>query len=373
MKYAKQKTKQKKFFKFSKNDLIKSFFIIFFFVVFAFLLINYDVLNFYCNGFSSVFASDLQVYFLDVGQASATLVILPGREAMVIDTGGGSTEDDFVSDIQFLLSKNGISEIDYLLLTHPDEDHTGGTVKLLEKFQVNKIYRPKVMSTSDDEIHNSFGYKTVTTNVYAKTITQIYSEPNAEVVFVEDEIISFGADTAMQIFSCEKDSYSSTNSYSPYIYLSHNSHSFLFTGDATTVRDEEFVDMLESKSWQMQIDFLQVAHHGSYYNTSEFFLEAISPRYAFVSAGEEGYPDSDVLERLKNVEVEEVFVTKESGMLAVGVEEDFYIRTLSDSLDLPFILVAFCCVCFAWLKFIVDRNFKLNRFVFMLKRRKFSV
>ena len=221
------------------------------------MMTNFADLNVYYNGFAKIFGSDLQVYFLDVGQASATLVIFPNDDVMVIDTGGGKTEDKFAAQVKRFLKQNGIKEIDMLLLTHPDEDHIGGAVKLLETFQVNKIYRPKVMSTSDSEIENVFGYKTVTTNVYAEVVTEIYQEPNAEVVFVEDEIISVGQNTTMQIFSCQRQTYSSSNAYCPYIHLLHNGFSFLFTGDATLARETEFLEQLEQLNMTLCIDFLR--------------------------------------------------------------------------------------------------------------------
>ncbi len=365
-----RRTKEKKI-NISRNDIVVSFFLILLFGVFLFMMTNFADLNAYYNGFAKIFGSDLQVYFLDVGQASATLVIFPNDDAMIIDTGSGKTEGKFAAEVKRILKQNGIKEIDMLLLTHPDEDHIGGAVKLLETFQVNKIYRPKVMSTSNSEIENVFGYKTVTTNVYAEVVTEIYQEPNAEVVFVEDEILSFGQNTTIQIFSCQRHTYSSSNAYSPYIYLLHNGFSFLFTGDATLAREVEFLDCLEQLNMTLGVDFLQIAHHGSKHNTSLSFVQKISPRFAFVSAGDKDYPNEEVVGILETAQVEDVFVTKQLGTIAVGVSEDFSIKTVDKSLDLPFILVAFCCVCFAWLKFIIDRNKRLNVFAYAV-RLKFS-
>lgn len=123
----------------SKNVIIKAFFLVLSLVIFVFCLANQNAINFAYNGFNKIFASELQVYFFDVGQANASLILFPNGISMVVDAGSGKTDKNFVGELSFVMKKNNVDEIDILLLSHPDEDHIGGAILLLQTFQVNKF------------------------------------------------------------------------------------------------------------------------------------------------------------------------------------------------------------------------------------------
>lgn len=333
--------------KIDKNVLLKTFFLILLSILLIFFLINHTYLQFLANGFNQIAKADLQVYFFDVGQASSSLIIFPNDCSMLIDTGSKDSRNELLSQLDVALSENGLKKIDFLLLTHSDADHTGGVKSVLDKYQVDNIYRPKL--TSDSSLENEIDFKRVETLTYAEAISSIMSEPNCEVSCVEKRFIDFG-DAFVSIYPGEKEKYSETNAYSPFVTVSFENKTFLFTGDVTQEREEEFLDDIEMLN--LQIDFLSVSHHGSKYSSSERFLEAISPKYSFVSAGDKTHPSNEVLHRLKGVGVEEVFCTKTQGMLAVGIfdDGDFKIKTETNYIDLPFIIVLLFCGCFAVLK-----------------------
>src|SRR5205085_434805 len=76
----------------------------------------------------------LEVTFLDVGQGDSIVVSTPGNHTLVVDTGRSSGDDDAGRSIvlPFLRSK-GLNSIDAMLLTHPDDDHIGGAISILER------------------------------------------------------------------------------------------------------------------------------------------------------------------------------------------------------------------------------------------------
>ena len=76
-------------------------------------------------------AKDMNVYFIDVGQGDSIL-IKSENKTMLIDSGPSSAGDDL---IEFLKSKN-VKKIDYLVATHPDADHIGSMVEVLDNFKV---------------------------------------------------------------------------------------------------------------------------------------------------------------------------------------------------------------------------------------------
>jgi hypothetical protein len=80
------------------------------------------------------FAADksAQFYFVDVGHGNATFVISPSGETMLIDVGTSRTTDRVADFMQ----QNGIKKIDYLVITHFEEDHMGGAAALAEKVPI---------------------------------------------------------------------------------------------------------------------------------------------------------------------------------------------------------------------------------------------
>lgn len=355
-------TKWRKNFKFDIRVWMNIFISGIFVAIFCLIYLNQMPLNFYANGFYQLFKDELQVYYLDVGQASASLIIFPTGSTMIIDTGSQSSEEQFMESVDFILSKNSIKEIDYLILTHSDEDHVGGTMALLEKYQVYHIYRPKLLSISDLEVENEKNYRIISTIVYEKAITSIYNEPNASVEFIEDEVLFFGDSTVLQIFSCKQDRYSDTNSYCPFITIENNDYTFMFTGDATKTREVEFAQTIELEEISIKVDFLAVAHHGSSYSTTLNFLDCIQPTYAFISAGDSTHPTTETLQKL-NMFVKEIFCTKEQGILAVGISEDckYSIKTLQDNFDFPLIVVVLFLSLCATINF--NNNLKKYKYI----------
>lgn len=342
--------KTQKKIKFNKT-LLKNAILFAIFVVMFCLVLCFDFeLDFFINQFEYIAQSQLQVYFLDVGQASGTLVIFPNNKSFVVDCGGESTSKKFSDEVSFILHKNGVSKIDYLLLTHSDEDHVGGAIELLERFEVERIFRPKIMSTCDKEIENTFGYKTVYTNIYSRVMDAVLSE-NAQVDFVNDMTFSEGGAT-VTFYTCQKNVYSNINSYSPFVHIEYNKKTFLLTGDATAEREREFVNTVG----EVYIHFLQVAHHGAKSSTSIDFLNCVKALYAFISAGDDYHPSQEVVNRLKSDGVLEIYNSKEHSLVGVGVKKsgNFYICTFVNSVDYPFVLTLFAIVMFVLMKYNID-------------------
>lgn len=339
-------------------------FVLIFVLFFVLLVLNEYNIQFLYNGFHKLTDAKLQVYFLDVGQASSTLVILPTGKTLLVDTGSGDSEKDFLESVDKILSENKLKEIDMLVLTHSDEDHVGGAVSLLAKYQVNAVYRPKLISTSPLDVPPA-DMKVVDSWIYEEVLTAVYQEPNCEVEFLEDEIIVEN-DCQIEIFACKEKSYgqNDTNSFSPFITITYNSKTFMLCGDATQKREKELVDSLKAENRTLSVDFLLVAHHGSRASSTEEFLSFVSPRYAIISAGDELHPAQDVLDRLASCHVEGIFCTKTDGMIGIAVYESgaFKIVTMSKFLDLPLI----CCIIF-----IVIALWQ-NYFVMFKQKRKFS-
>lgn len=343
---------------FTKEFIMQSFFVSLLIVFFLFLYINASTLQFWINGFSNMYKNDLQVYFLDVGQANSTLIIFPNKMAMLVDTGSQNSESQLLDSVQQILYKNEIEEIEYLILTHSDEDHIGGTKAILDNFEVCNILRPKVLSKFEN---GNYGYNYVVTDIYSEIITAVYQEPNCTKNFIEDDVLKFGSAT-VEIFSCNLDAYSDTNSYSPFMLIEYANKSFLLTGDATQKREKEFINDLAVENREIDVDYLLVSHHGSKYSTTQDFLNAVTPDLAFVSSGEDYYPSVEVKERLQNVGVTQIYNTLNDGTIAVGIKSDSSEMVLYFAFyfDFAFVFVCVSIVCFVFLKYPIPKKLKFR-------------
>jgi competence protein ComEC len=331
--------------------------VILFVAVFAFVYINQYDIQFTASGLNKMASAETQVYCLDVGQASASLLIFPTRRTMLIDTGSEDSSDEFLRDVDKILTENNLSVIDILVLTHSDEDHVGGALKLLEKYQVNNVYRPKLISLSAFDERGT-GYNVVTTQIYKQVITAIYKEPDCTVSFINDKTFVEGEGCTVTFYSCSSYLYSAVNSYCPYIVVEAREKVFLFCGDAPSEREEEFLNRLKLDGTTLQVDFLFVPHHGAKDGSSEDFLSAISPRYALVSAGDAKYPTSAVTKRLLASGVEKIYVTRSDGTIGIAVQESgaFSIYTMSNPIDLPLVVCAIFFVGAAWNYYLSKRK-----------------
>ena len=87
--------------------------------------------------------TSLKVYFFDVGQADSMLIQNNG-ENMLIDAGNNEDGEMLVNNLKIL----GIEKIDYLVGTHPHEDHIGGMDDIINSFEIGKIYMPNVSTNT---------------------------------------------------------------------------------------------------------------------------------------------------------------------------------------------------------------------------------
>ncbi len=231
----------------------------------------------------------LGVYFLNVGQADCIFVYEDGA-CMLIDA-GNNPDGKLIS--QYLKS-HGITKIDYLIGTHPDEDHIGGLDVIIEDFSIGNMYMPKKASTTKT-------YEDVLDAILAKKMK--VKSPKVGSKF------SLGNATC-EIMSIENDAEDS-NEASICIELTYGSQKFLFTGDMESANEE-------ARKWN-KINVLKVAHHGSSTSSTEEFLEQTSPEIAVISCGKDnkyGHPHKETLEKLEKIGCE-VYRTDEMGTIVI--------------------------------------------------------
>jgi competence protein ComEC len=255
--------------------------------------------------------NDLQVHYIDVGQADCILIRVPtenGMKDMLIDAG---TSDGYKQQVILdYLDNCDVKTLDYMIVTHPHADHNAAALKVLKTYDVKNLILPECETTQKTWLNmlewldeEGKGYKT-------SKVGNTYQIGDASF-----EILG-PVDT-----SNVKD----PNDYSVVIRLDYGENSFLFTGDA-----EEFSEkaMLEANSAsKFQCDVLKVGHHGSESSTSQAFLEAASPSIAIIPCGagnEYGHPDQVVLDRLKKANVSVLRTDLEGTIIICSDKKEVY-------------------------------------------------
>ena len=228
---------------------------------------------------------ELAVHYIDVGQGDSALIQYDGKNALV-DSGDVSATDEIIS----YLNSHSVSKIDLLIVSHPDSDHIGAMSKVVDNFDIGEIYMPPL---SDDLVP--------TTNVYTNLLLSI-SRKGLKITLAEaGDTIPFG-DLVLRCVAPQGE-FASTNNSSIAFKLEYGETSFLFTGDM----EKESERSTMQKKYDVSADVLKVAHHGSKSSTTEDFLEAVSPRIAVISVGEDNkykHPSESVLEALSERGIE---------------------------------------------------------------------
>ncbi len=234
----------------------------------------------------------LKVHFIDVGQGDSILVQSPNNKYMLIDAGENSSGDTVVS----YLKKEGVEKIDVLVGTHPDGDHIGGMDKVIDSFELGTVYMPKVSKNT-----KTFG--DVLKGLKKKKLK--IDKP------VAGEDIDFDNTIKVKILAPNSDKYDDTNNYSIVLKVSYGKTSFLLTGDAEDVSEEEML----KKGYDLKADVLKVGHHASKSSTTPEFLSAVSPKYAVISVGKGnkyGHPHKKTIKRFKDGNIE-IYRTDKDG------------------------------------------------------------
>ncbi|MDD5464290.1 MAG: MBL fold metallo-hydrolase [Candidatus Moranbacteria bacterium] len=227
-------------------------------------------------------SSPLSVVFLDVGQGDAIL-ISNGSQQLLIDGG---------KDGKLLLEKMGKyipfwdRNIEAIIVSHPDQDHIGGLVDVINAYSVNSILETKMQSESQT-------YKKLEEEIEKNKVEKIEAKKNVSIKFSNGAVaeILYPLETVANVN--DKD----TNSHSVLVKLTIGENEFLFTGDLTSDQENELL----AKNIDVDVDFLKVAHHGSKYATGNEFLDKVTPIDAIISVSKNnsyGHPNPEVLQRL---------------------------------------------------------------------------
>lgn len=294
------------------KNLIK---ILIFMIICTLSLLFYDVLNPFIiknlkNNFNIVSnKGNALVHFINVDQADAVAINLPDGKVALIDTGSKEVNTDYINYLKSnVVNSKRDFKIDYLILSHADMDHVGGTMKLLKNFNVKNIYLPKIST-------DTIGYNQILNEITDKK--EIFHLSN------EFEIKNHGY--VFRFFEILNET--NTNDSSQIVKFTYLNKSFLFVGDVSSNIEKKYV---EKYGLDLDSDVLKVSHHGSKTSTSSVFLGSVTPKYSVVSVGNNdyGHPSDEVLNRLDLIGSKVLRTDKDKDVLFV-VGENYNLSMLN--------------------------------------------
>lgn len=250
---------------------------------------------------------EVSVSFIDVGQGDATL-IRTENFVLLIDTGSRTAEEQVLRTLR----DKEIETIDLIILTHGHEDHIGNARSIMEAFEVLEVKYPQAT------------HELVETLVWGRTLDAI-EEHNVSVIYPIVGQNRYFDDVRIDILG-PLEGLRGINNNSIMLRVTHGEVSFMFSGDAE--REAERAAVATGNITPVNV--ILAGHHGSNTSSTDEWLDATSPRYAIISAGENNrhnHPHSLVLYRLetRNINIKK---TKELGT----------ITALSDGYNLRFVL-----------------------------------
>ncbi len=272
----------------------RSFLILFIFIVYLYI--------------KPYFIKNNSVYFIAVGQGDSTLINL-NNKSILIDTGGiikykdeewksRNKEFNLMNDniIQFFKSI-GIKYIDYLIITHGDNDHCGYALDLLNNFKVEKvILNCGEFNDLEKELIKVLNKKEIK---YYSCIKELNIDNN-KLYFLQTKV------------------YDNENDNSNVIYTELYGYKFMFMGDAGIDKEKDILDKYSLNN----IDVLKVGHHGSKTSSSKSFIEEINPKYSVISVGKNnryGHPNKEILENLSE---SKIYRTDEDGSIMFKIKNN---------------------------------------------------
>ncbi len=215
----------------------------------------------------------LNIIFFYVGQADCTLIKL-NDDVILIDAGNNNDGKNVVS----LLQEKGITQIDYLIGTHADEDHIGGIDDIINSMDIGTFLIPTIGENGTD-------YKNAVETAKDKNI-QIKHPTRWDIFYFEN--------AQFEVMSAMEEEGTSDNNSSLVIEFTYNNTTYLFMGDAET-------EVENSRSWD-KVNVLKVGHHGSNSSSSTKFLEQVNPEYSIIEVGKNNsynLPSDKAIKRLE--------------------------------------------------------------------------
>jgi beta-lactamase domain protein len=249
-------------------------------------------------------SADCEFHFIDVGQGDSTLIVTKDA-AVLIDAGPTDAAETTARYI-----RRYTDCIDYMILTHPHEDHIGGAVKIINSLEVENV----IMTDASNDV------------ITFSRLIGVIEDSGVRVVEAQAGNTYDAGGIALQILAPLAD-LDDFNEYSVVTRVEYGNVSAIITGDAEEGSEELMLQTYTSG--ELDGDILKLGHHGSQTSSTSAFLAAVSPRWAVASCGRDnpyGHPHQQTLERARELKIP-VLRTDEMGTIVFATDgEDVWLK-----------------------------------------------
>ena len=241
----------------------------------------------------------LEITFLDVGQGDGVFWVSPSGKTWMVDAGSSNVRHLGYYRLEPFLRSQGANHLDYVLISHADEDHISGIRDLLlAGWRLRyMVMAPQVAESKEGE-----------------ALAALAEEKGTAVVrFSAGQQICDGELVLRCLYPEEGKAVTNTNATSIVAELQYRQFSLLLTGDIDAETEDRLLERLPETS------LLKVAHHGSGGSSSTAFLEKVKPLASVISCSKNnlyGHPHPDTLARLQETG-SRLYLTMDSGALRV--------------------------------------------------------
>ncbi len=239
---------------------------------------------------------DMRVHFIDVGQGDSILIESPNGKTMLVDGGVKGVGQEVVAYLKGL----GVNKLDIVVATHPDADHIGGLIPVLNTVPIKQFY-------DSGKVHTSQTFEEMLTLIDEKSIP--YHVPKT------GDMLDFDKDLLVKVLNADEYA-ADNNDASIVLKITYGNVSFLLTGDAGVALEKEMLQ------YDVRATVLKAGHHGSNTSSSMDFIQAVKPKVTILSYGQDnkyGHPHAEVMERLQAVG-SKVYATAEAGTIIVSTD-----------------------------------------------------
>lgn len=235
----------------------------------------------------------LEIYFLNVGQGDSQMMILPGNVKILID---GGPNNKILKELSLILEPTD-RYIDLVILSHPEIDHFNGLTDVLKRYQVGAFISngQKGTAQSFKDLKKTIQENKIKTVVLGEGDKIRYQDNNFEILSPSENLLLRNK----------------FNDAALVMKLTSKGSKILFTGDISSLVENYLL-----QKYDLEIDILKVAHHGSKFSSGEKFLINASPKIAVIGVGKNsyGHPTKEVLNKLALVGAQ-IFRTDNDGMI----------------------------------------------------------
>lgn len=245
-------------------------------------------------------ATPLTVTFMKVGKADG-IILQTANHTVVLDCGEKSDGKKMVAR----LNEAGVTDIDYLLLSHYDQDHIGGAAKVVENFNVWHVVGADYGEDSSEFEKLSAAMETA--GLHLECPTQEFSFQLDDALFT--------------VYPHESADYQDgfDNNCSLVVKVTHHEEVMLFTGDAMQERLSEIMDIGDC-------DLLKVPYHGREIANLPEFLAAVTPEYGVISTDDENL-SAVTMQELADRNVETYVTYQDGNIIAVSDGSSIQVST----------------------------------------------